>query len=66
MSKASFRSKDDEEAFIEDTDILLLATARNISIDGDVNDVDLHLQIPRHRSRICQFTMRICHQILPC
>ena len=46
MSKASFRSKDDEEAFIEDTDILLLATARNISVDGAVNDVDLHLQIP--------------------
>ena len=46
MSKASFRSKDDEEAFIEDTDILLLATARNISTDGAVNDVDLHLQIP--------------------
>ena len=46
MNKASFRSKDDEEAFIEDTDILLQATARNISIDGAANDVDLHLQIP--------------------
>jgi len=49
MSKASFRSKDDEQAFIEDTDILLLATARNISVDGAVNNVDLHLQIPSAR-----------------
>ncbi|MCK5360401.1 MAG: hypothetical protein KAJ95_07220, partial [Gammaproteobacteria bacterium] len=46
MKNASFKGKDDEQAFVEDTDILLQALARNVTFDGKGRDVDLHLQIP--------------------
>jgi hypothetical protein len=46
MKNASFKSKGDEQAFVEDTDIMLQALARNVSFDGKGRDVDLHLQIP--------------------
>ncbi|MEA1889126.1 MAG: hypothetical protein U9N50_05020 [Pseudomonadota bacterium] len=46
MTDASFKNKDDEQSFVEDTDILLQALARNITFDGKGRDVDLHLQIP--------------------
>ena len=46
MINASFKSKGDEQAFVEGTDILLQALARNMSFDGKGRDVDLHLQIP--------------------
>jgi len=46
MINASFKSKGDEQAFIENTDILLQATGRDMSYDGPGKDVDLHLQIP--------------------
>jgi hypothetical protein len=49
MINASFKSKDDEQAFVEDTDILLKAIARNMSFDDTGRDVDLHLQIPSAR-----------------
>ena len=46
MVDASFRSKGDEQAFVENTDILFQATGRNMSYGGPGNDLDLHLQIP--------------------
>ncbi|MFW2437982.1 MAG: hypothetical protein ACN4GR_01270 [Arenicellales bacterium] len=46
MINASFKSKGDEQAFVENTDVLLQATGRNMSYDGAGKDVDLHLQIP--------------------
>jgi hypothetical protein len=46
MVNASFKSKGDEQAFVENTDILLQAMARNMSLDDAGKDVDLHLQIP--------------------
>jgi hypothetical protein len=46
MINASFKSKDDEQAFVENTDILLQAVGRDMSYDGPGKDVDLHLQIP--------------------
>ena len=49
MIGASFKSKGDEQAFVENTDILLQATGRNMSYDGPSNDLDLHLQIPSAR-----------------
>ena len=49
MINASFKSKGDEQAFVEGTDILLQALARNMSFDGKSRDVDLHLQIPSAR-----------------
>jgi hypothetical protein len=44
MINASFKSKDDEQAFVENTDILLQAVGRDMSYDGPGKDVDLHLQ----------------------
>jgi len=49
MINASFKSKGDEQAFVEGTDILLQVLARNMSFDGKGRDVDLHLQIPSAR-----------------
>jgi len=46
MVDASFKSKDDEQAFVENTDILLQAMGHNMSYDGPGKDFDLHLQIP--------------------
>lgn len=46
LVNASFKSKGDEQAFVENTDILLQATGRNMSYDGPSDDFDLHLQIP--------------------
>ena len=46
MVDASFRSKDEEKAFVEGTDILFKANARNMSYDGPTEELDLHLQIP--------------------
>jgi hypothetical protein len=46
MVGASFRSKHVDKAFVEDTDILFRANARNMSYDGPTEDLELHLQIP--------------------
>jgi len=46
MVDASFKSKDDEQPFVENTDILLRAMGRNMSYDGPGKDIDLYLQIP--------------------
>ncbi len=46
MTDASLKSIGDEQNFIENTDISLQMTARDMSYEGPGKDVDLHLQIP--------------------
>lgn len=46
LANASFKRKNDERAFVEDTEILLRAVGRNMSYDKPTKDIDLHLQIP--------------------
>jgi hypothetical protein len=46
MVNASLKSRDEEQAFVENTNILFYANSRNMTYDGPGDDVDLHLQIP--------------------
>ncbi len=46
MVNASLKSRDEEQAFVENTNILFYANSRNMTYDGPGEDVDLHLQIP--------------------
>jgi hypothetical protein len=46
MVNASLKSRDEEQAFVENTNILFFANSRNMTYDGPGENVDLHLQIP--------------------
>ncbi len=59
--QAQFRRKLEEQAFVEDVDIMLQAQARGVKPGAESQDMTLHLQIPSAKIR----DMSVYNQYLP-
>jgi hypothetical protein len=61
LDNALMRRKDEQQAFIEDVSISLQALAKNITIDDQPTEMDLHLKIPTATVR----DMSVYNQYMP-